>query len=298
MCKRLTSMINYFEILGITSTATATEVKKAWIQRCREYHPDKVAHLGEELQQLAATKTLLVNEAYDILKDTERRDHYLYQQSQAQLEQKAPRRRRGDSTPLTLTQFLEAPLKFLEIMREITPIREIPSSLHLTLDSLHFTLMPSKDSSWVLFSKHPQAFKETHALLPKWSHEWNVELSSGMSLIPGDNLTERAQALSQLIQFFPSHSVQMYLNPGERRGPVYEPNTILLSCLNDCSIPSAQDQWLNLGMNLSKSWNQLEMRSNWDQRLERLLPQLFSAIRARSPHRSEGASVREMPVFR
>lgn len=282
-------MINYFEILGITSEASSGEIKKAWIQRCREYHPDKVAHLGEELQQLAATKTLLVNEAYDILKDPERKDHYLYQQSQAHLEQKAPRRRRSDGEPLTLPQFLEAPLKFLEIMREITPVREIPSSLHLTLDSLHFTLMPSKESSWVLFSKHPQAFKETHALLPRWQHEWNVELSSGMSLIPGSSLQERAKALSQLMQFFPSPSTQMYLNPGERRGPVYEPNTILLSCLSDCSIPSAQDQWMNLGMNLSKSWTQLEMREDWEQRLERLLPQLFSSIRQRSPHRVESS---------
>lgn len=280
-------MINYFNILGIDLETPPELIKKAWIQKCREYHPDKVAHLGEELRQLAATKTLLVNEAYTTLSQEESKKAYLYQLSQAQTISNTPRRRKSDAQPNNLENYLAAPLQFLEIMREITPVRELPSSLYFALDNLNFTLMPSKDEAWVLFSRHPQAFQETQTLTPLWKHTWNQELSAGISQLPGHDTQTRAQALAQLVQFFKRDRMELYLNPGERRGPVYEPNTVLLSCLLDCSIPTAQDEWNQIGMNLFSNHNEFLMKSGWEDRLNRLVPQLFSSIRQRSPDRAQ-----------
>lgn len=38
------------------------------LKRVSEYHPDKVATLGEELRKLAEEKTKQINEAYEHLK--------------------------------------------------------------------------------------------------------------------------------------------------------------------------------------------------------------------------------------
>ncbi len=56
------------EVLGIPATASADEVQSAYRARMREYHPDKVAHLGEELQKLAHRKAQEIQEAYETLR--------------------------------------------------------------------------------------------------------------------------------------------------------------------------------------------------------------------------------------
>ena len=55
-------------ILGIDSSVTNDEVKKAYRKMAKKYHPDKVAHLGEELQELAEEKFKAVNKAYKDIK--------------------------------------------------------------------------------------------------------------------------------------------------------------------------------------------------------------------------------------
>lgn len=52
-------------ILGLSSRPTSEELKKAYRDRIREYHPDKVAHLGLELRQLAERKAKEINAAYE-----------------------------------------------------------------------------------------------------------------------------------------------------------------------------------------------------------------------------------------
>lgn len=59
----------YYEVLGLAPTATMDEVKKAYRQLSMQYHPDKVAHLGEEFRQVAEEKMKEINEAYQYLKD-------------------------------------------------------------------------------------------------------------------------------------------------------------------------------------------------------------------------------------
>ena len=54
-------------VLGVQRGATRAEVKAAYKERMREYHPDKVAHLGAELRALAEAKAKQINAAFEAL---------------------------------------------------------------------------------------------------------------------------------------------------------------------------------------------------------------------------------------
>ena len=53
-----------YDILEIDPSVTDSEVKKAYRKMAMKYHPDKVAHLGQELQVSAEDKFKSVNRAY------------------------------------------------------------------------------------------------------------------------------------------------------------------------------------------------------------------------------------------
>ena len=55
-------------ILEIDSSVTNDEIKKAYRKMAKKYHPDKVTHLGKELQELAEEKFKAVNKAYKDIK--------------------------------------------------------------------------------------------------------------------------------------------------------------------------------------------------------------------------------------
>jgi len=54
-----------YKILGIDANATDDDVKKAYREMAKKYHPDKVAYLGEDVRKSAEQKLQEVNEAYD-----------------------------------------------------------------------------------------------------------------------------------------------------------------------------------------------------------------------------------------
>jgi chaperone protein DnaJ len=60
---------DYYEILGVSRTATAQEISKAYKQLARKYHPDLNPDASEE-------KFKEIGAAYEILKDTEKREIY------------------------------------------------------------------------------------------------------------------------------------------------------------------------------------------------------------------------------
>ena len=51
-------------LLGIALPAPIDEVKRAYRRQISRYHPDKVHHLGEEFQVLAAEKSAQLTEVY------------------------------------------------------------------------------------------------------------------------------------------------------------------------------------------------------------------------------------------
>jgi curved DNA-binding protein CbpA len=67
---------NYYELLEVEPTAPADEVKRAFRAQIARYHPDKVQHLGQEFQAMAAERAAELTEAYRILSDEGRRAEY------------------------------------------------------------------------------------------------------------------------------------------------------------------------------------------------------------------------------
>jgi DnaJ-domain-containing protein 1 len=56
-----------YAVLGLRPGATKDEIRAAYRNLIAKYHPDKVAHLGIEFQEIAKTKALELNRAYEIL---------------------------------------------------------------------------------------------------------------------------------------------------------------------------------------------------------------------------------------
>ena len=56
------------EILDVSTGASQEEIKAAFKQLAGKYHPDKVAHLGDEFKVLAEEKFKQIQEAYQTLK--------------------------------------------------------------------------------------------------------------------------------------------------------------------------------------------------------------------------------------
>lgn len=62
-------MVNYYEILGVSRDASEAEIKKAFRELSKMYHPDTHPGIDESLQKS-------VNEAYEVLKNTSKRAEY------------------------------------------------------------------------------------------------------------------------------------------------------------------------------------------------------------------------------
>jgi len=57
-----------YKILEVDSRVSDNEIKKAYRKMAVKYHPDKVAHLGKEIQKTAEEKFKAVNDAYNQIK--------------------------------------------------------------------------------------------------------------------------------------------------------------------------------------------------------------------------------------
>ncbi|MEI6684119.1 MAG: TerB family tellurite resistance protein [Bacteroidota bacterium] len=57
-----------FDVLEITTGASDDEVKRAYREMAKKHHPDKVAHLGEDVKQAATLKFQEISAAYEEIK--------------------------------------------------------------------------------------------------------------------------------------------------------------------------------------------------------------------------------------
>lgn len=70
--------LDYFQILQIPTTAGLAEVKKAYYDESRRFHPDRVFHLDDaELKGRVNRIYKRITEAYSVLRDEVRRGKYL-----------------------------------------------------------------------------------------------------------------------------------------------------------------------------------------------------------------------------
>ena len=59
---------HYYEVLGLQDGVDFVEIKQAYRKLSMKYHPDKVAHLGEEFKGVAEEKMKEINAAYQYFK--------------------------------------------------------------------------------------------------------------------------------------------------------------------------------------------------------------------------------------
>ncbi|XP_076086499.1 dnaJ homolog subfamily C member 16-like [Mytilus galloprovincialis] len=70
LCAGSASTENLYKVLGVSKTATQKEIKKAYKEMAREWHPDKNS------DENAADRFTKINEAYETLGDSNKRDQY------------------------------------------------------------------------------------------------------------------------------------------------------------------------------------------------------------------------------
>jgi len=62
---------DYYKVLGLSPTASSQEIKEAYRQLVKQYHPDY-----NQGSDVANAMLKMINEAYDVLSDLSKRDDY------------------------------------------------------------------------------------------------------------------------------------------------------------------------------------------------------------------------------
>ena len=63
------SAAKHYETLGLQPGASQEEIKKRYRELAKQLHPDKVAHMGGEIEKLVSEKFITIQAAYDALKN-------------------------------------------------------------------------------------------------------------------------------------------------------------------------------------------------------------------------------------
>jgi curved DNA-binding protein CbpA len=67
----------YYDILGLSQKATQLEIKKAYLDLCKNYHPDKLPFdMPDGAKKYIKERMILINESYEVLKDESTRKKY------------------------------------------------------------------------------------------------------------------------------------------------------------------------------------------------------------------------------
>lgn len=72
----MASKRDYYEVLGVSKTASETEIKSAYKKTALKYHPDRQVGKSEAEKKEAEDKFKEAAEAYDVLRDPQKRQQY------------------------------------------------------------------------------------------------------------------------------------------------------------------------------------------------------------------------------
>lgn len=59
---------DHYKVLGLKRDASSEDIKKAYRTMAKQYHPDRVSHLGEDFIRIANEKFTNINKAYEAIK--------------------------------------------------------------------------------------------------------------------------------------------------------------------------------------------------------------------------------------
>ena len=66
--KKISKDDMYAKILGLKGKVKKTDINKAYRKKMKEFHPDRISNMAEELQELALKRTKEINKAYEYFK--------------------------------------------------------------------------------------------------------------------------------------------------------------------------------------------------------------------------------------
>jgi DnaJ-class molecular chaperone len=73
---KIMNELDYYQLLGVQPTASVAEIRKAFHDSSRNFHPDANRQLDEKLREQCAEISKRVTEAYCVLRDARRRQAY------------------------------------------------------------------------------------------------------------------------------------------------------------------------------------------------------------------------------
>ncbi|MBK1649072.1 J domain-containing protein [Rhabdochromatium marinum] len=310
-------MNNYYHLLDIEPSAGASDIRSAYKLKCKEYHPDKVAYLGADLQAVAARKMILINEAYRILGDKASRRQYdnslkgnavdrsIYvvcrscgHSVQANPEEECIHHCAVCGEEIHL-KFCQQPnltadfnwhaiLTFLQLSQHTGPGLAAPSSVQLRAQTLRFTLSYIPLDGFCLFTHGHQAYNLACQIA--WhneQHDWDQQEDIGYLSLPAD-INQTATMLERLECQLDLDAIKVYFNAGERKRGLAEPNVLFISAMLDISLITAQETWQKSGRNLyAVQWT---IGDAWQERLQNCYWIVYGEPRRTRSHRDKQAA--------
>ncbi|MBC7796453.1 MAG: DnaJ domain-containing protein [Pyrinomonadaceae bacterium] len=73
---RIKNATTFYEVLGVSPNAEASEIKQTYFQLAKQYHPDKFHQAETDLHQLLQSAFPRISQAYENLKDAKSRELY------------------------------------------------------------------------------------------------------------------------------------------------------------------------------------------------------------------------------